>query len=823
MQALSAGSVWLSGVSGSGKSTLGRHVLSRVAGESARVEVPTGLDAEAVVHLFARAMGVGTARGEALPAVLSRVRAHLASQGPTTILVEAADRDVVASLLDLGTERTSLVFVGERAPRSDRVRHFVISPLSEQAARRYVAAALPTLAEVDVDRLLALSEGLPVRLETLCRQVASVGPEILRQARADSSDDLVMWRAAWGSLSEDAKTLIARLAAFDADMGLAVVVAACADLRVAALVEELTRESWVFPTPTDAGTVLRMLSSAREFVRNHHTPLSHNPVSQHLANVAVQCADGIRGRDGLELAQRFDQSRNGVREVVATLRTLTLVGAVAKLGEVLDVVAFDEVVDDAQIEAPSVDAVRVLLHRARRSGQSGRTQHAAELVARANGMAVELDDTALRVELKCHLASATAPIDTDVAREKLAEADALAAELSDGFLDALVRLRRGLLAMQLGMIRDAREHLDAATRLYFEHSNDLYVVDALAASAYASFRLGELTVARRGFECALETYERAGNELRCATTRFNLATVLAAERRHADAVELLERAATAPGFARNGRYQAVAAILRGMILLDLANVPAAKDWFADARSLANLSGDTHTHAVADGMLAVGDFLEGDRELAAARLASALDVVEPPRAVEAVILMRATQARIAGTDDVEMLRAIAARVHPEERYFHRIAAQAVAVFGGDQIEVADSIGIRVLQRIIEATDAASTVRDVHMQRWLRIAPDAVAFHLEGDEVVDISRRQPLRKLLLGLFAGHADDPDRAFTVDELAKIGWPDETLTRSTAKNRVYTAIRFLRACGLEAAIVTTPFGYRFADDLRVEMVAKLE
>ena len=86
---------------------------------------------------------------------------------------------------------------------------------------------------------------------------------------------------------------------------------------------------------------------------------------------------------------------------------------------------------------------------------------------------------------------------------------------------------------------------------------------------------------------------------------------------------------------------------------------------------------------------------------------------------------------------------------------------------------------------------------HHARWFEVA---------GRRPVDLSRRGPIRRILLALAEAHATG--RALDVAETVRAGWPGEILSSDAGATRVYTAIRTLRRLGLEGILLTRDAGY---------------
>jgi len=79
---------------------------------------------------------------------------------------------------------------------------------------------------------------------------------------------------------------------------------------------------------------------------------------------------------------------------------------------------------------------------------------------------------------------------------------------------------------------------------------------------------------------------------------------------------------------------------------------------------------------------------------------------------------------------------------------------------------------------------------------------------GDRRIDLSRRGPLRRLLVALVERRLRDPGGALTVADMLAAGWPGEKMRSESGAARVYMAIRRLRVLGLEPVLHTSDEGY---------------
>lgn len=92
--------------------------------------------------------------------------------------------------------------------------------------------------------------------------------------------------------------------------------------------------------------------------------------------------------------------------------------------------------------------------------------------------------------------------------------------------------------------------------------------------------------------------------------------------------------------------------------------------------------------------------------------------------------------------------------------------------------------------------------------LRVGEGAYWFEAAGGPRVELGRRPSLRRVLAHLVALRASSPGAAAGVDALLAEGWPGERVLPEAGAERVYTAVRTLRAMGLREVLVRRDGGY---------------
>lgn len=119
--------------------------------------------------------------------------------------------------------------------------------------------------------------------------------------------------------------------------------------------------------------------------------------------------------------------------------------------------------------------------------------------------------------------------------------------------------------------------------------------------------------------------------------------------------------------------------------------------------------------------------------------------------------------------------------------------------------ARSLGLDELTRDAESLcDRAAVTRGV---RTLRVGAGAYWFETDGSRV-ELGRRPNLRRVLAKLVALRVERRDAVVTVGDLVEAGWPGERVLPEAGAERVYTAVRTLRAMGLREVLVRRDGGY---------------
>lgn len=339
------------------------------------------------------------------------------------------------------------------------------------------------------------------------------------------------------------------------------------------------------------------------------------------------------------------------------------------------------------------------------------------------------------------------------------------------------------------------------------------LVRAYALRARGRYLRGHVTEAWADVTAALAAAgadDRARWEARL-TGSATLRSLLRYDEALAEATAVFD-AAQAAGEAEvalRARHQmACAMLLRG-------DDEAAKGVFLEALAAARATGARRVEALCLTNLGVAALRRGEHEAAALRLAqgeAAFEAIgdallaaklavhraharlEAGAAGEALALLDGAATRARELRDAEMeAEATVLRARCLEAVGRRAEAR---VAREDAVAAARALG---LDEIVRGEDATNV---------LRVGAGAYWFAVGAGERVALGRRPNLRRVLALLVERRAARDDRPATAQELFEAGWPGDRALPEAAAERVYTAVRTLRAMGLRALLVRRDGGY---------------
>ena len=633
------------------------------------------------------------------------------------------------------------------------------------------------------------------------------------------------------------------------------------------LVDRLVAGGWVRSRWDDriAAPVFEIFESVRDFamprLNDEQQTRTEAAYAVHITRWAREAASAVEGAGGIaafsELVARervlrwaavrwIAERRPEGPALVASLEYLILFHS--RIVDWVDVVKQSVVLAE---EHDLAVAVRLLVLRGQMDLVTRNLPAAEEGLRHAHALARQTNDTRIIALAARALSIALAARDPASAESMLAQALEGARACGDEVLQARSLERLGFVRNRQFRLHEAFEAFEQAHDVLVRVSNPLFFGESLSGMAYVAWRRGDLAAARSSFQQAVAAHAQAGNRTREAGARFNLGNVLHALGQPDEAAFEYDESMRLWKDLALEQYVPAALLRRALLEAEYGDPAHARRQAQSARAEANGRGDRHNVALAEGIVAVTRVAQG-REVDRPTLQNTLAAVNmgaDPVAVGAhIALLIGTSTDAAMRDHLasrlDELRALAAEadryvnasLHAIDRIARGLAALAsidhqpasqsqrigqvrAAEEAAQQPAVRHNAYARVLARWF-AQRRAAVLADVDLSagRRLTVHTECHWFQLDGGEVVDLTSRKPLR-LLLRHFVGLAlHDRLSGTAVVDLVPIGWPGENVSASAGKNRVYTAIRFLREMGLEEVLVTGERGYQIAPDVTVEM-----
>ncbi len=660
-----------------------------------------------------------------------------------------------------------------------------------------------------VGRLVRSLDGNPLAIELAAARLRSLGLRDVTERIASGIDLLdraprdARWRHAslrraigvsWDLSTDEERALLARCAVFRGWFDVGAVEAVAGD---------------AMESPLDAlhGARERSLVSMREVGGRSRYALSA-PVRAFAEEMleASGAAEDARARHASWLAER-------AREAAERWRLSAHEDDLAFLREHQADLAAALAIADAHLRARLLLAFDVVLaHR----------EKPAAHVALLREPLFAIEPSALQVRLAIALAlaleragDARAGLDTLDAARAIAVAEPLAAELevtaaqlsqTSGALDAarasferaialagegalLVRALRGL-----GLVAHARGDLDEAERRYREalhRASELPLLEARLFSDMGSVRLAQhrLEEARERFERALERSASAPNPVTIGLTEGNLAILAQEEGRLDDAAAAFARAIDELSRSGHRLYEAHLALYAGFVEHERGELARAVSLYERALGALLTMGDARMAGLGLAGLGAAEAQRGRTraaEDAFARAEKQLEGIGDAGLSLALALHRGHLSLSEAEADPD--RSVALR---EE------VSRVIASADPDVLGRSDDarIGLRILRQRLEA-------------RTLSVARDGGLIRLPDGEVIDLSRRDVLKRIVLALARARIERPGQAVSVETLVAEGWPDERILWGPALNRLKVALSTLRKLGLRDALERHEQGY---------------
>ncbi len=372
---------------------------------------------------------------------------------------------------------------------------------------------------------------------------------------------------------------------------------------------------------------------------------------------------------------------------------------------------------------------------------------------------------------------------TDEAATTLVEAKAGFAARRDKDREAAAAVRLAACAAIGGDLARAEGY----TRRTISLTNDPWPIGrAWLNLGTARLDAGRVDAARYALDRAQEHYEQVGAPTGPVLVNLGLAALAQGDGDRAE--PLMVQAADQAKGAGDARLFVYATCGLGVAALFRDRDDEARMLLGEAEVLANEEQDVLSATWAGAYLAVldekaGRSAEADERLSAAREAASHFSHPAPRAVVAV-LTRAVAALRGESVEVPDELGPGAHVAAAQRYFHKATARAAETSDDRPALLIGEAGRQV------------------------VLPDGTN--------IDLSRRGPLRLILLALCEAHDKEPPTPLDVPQLIEAGWPGQRIVADAGPARVYAAIRTLRKLGFEEYLFTRDAGYLLAPDLQI-------
>jgi predicted ATPase len=439
----------------------------------------------------------------------------------------------------------------------------------------------------------------------------------------------------------------------------------------------------------------------------------------------------------------------------------------------------DQAVEAANQQPDQLRLARVLLARGEAYRRKARRDDAAADFTRAEEVLEGHDDERLNAELDLRWALQLMVAGDFEASEARAQrvVDRLEAGRTDPRVAGLALGLHGSIHQFFGDARRGEQRLERALPYLREARDDRSIALTLA-------NLGVIRIDRGEHEEGVAKLDEAEKLFLGVHDRFNLATTL---------------------------------VNRALSDLDLGNLERARHYLEQTRELSERVSHHRLVAHATLCLGVAAHLESDLSAARGLLVEAGEAAEESREIGSLGATRAHLAAVyarlgeidVAEEQLEAARSIAARF-PGPWVDRVTRAMAILVEGtGDLDDIEDEpVHVRLAKHVVRSSlgdDDRPTLRIGREGEWME---------LPGEERVDLSRRGPLRRLLVALAKAH--DSKTTLSVFDLVDAGWPEEKIQPDAAAGRVYAAVRTMRKLGLEPFLLTRDEGYLFDPDSRV-------
>lgn len=749
---------------------------------------------------------------------------------------------MLSSLFDEGSSLVCLITSGARLGLK-RECLFEVAPLEEaDATRVFLQQARLVRPDLDVEgeavqRIVALSEGLPLALELAASRVGVLSLRAIADHLSESFDLLYtgpssggrasapsLWRsvaAACSALTVEEASLLERLSVFDGfDAAAVMAVSDGLEAQAMAVLESLRGKSLIRTLSTKGAVRFRLLGPIRRYAQARLAVNAAAAESAHLAHAAHYVKQAERGADAAGLSEEAEnlelvigRSLSGELTPAGAHARRIFIGAESRHWMRLLPPAVIELLDAtlALTSSPG-DRARLLLRRSK----------ARQAVSDNNAS----NDARLALEL---------------GEEH---------DLPDV---------RGLALARLGTLRAVKGDLDGGARLLNDAIATLQRQEHASLLADAHTQLGnilrlqgQLDLARLNHERALEHRLRLNHERGAALDRLCLGLISLERGACTHALEMLTAAEGA--FRRLGDYSNVTVTSgsRGIALRDLGRLEEAERALQEAVKLGADTGNRRHSAIYTAYLGTVAFERGEPESAVRLFAEGIIGWIPSDYVHASLFYAATSVvyssmgrlgdALAALDDARACARNASGADTTLDAATGIASAAVLVLNRKQRhaegEAAAALGGQVTEVMRRYDVTANINADIRMlHRWLQVAHAHVAqpaggrerrvdapapsgarvlvsedgrwFETSEGKRVDISRRGPARLMLAAL--ARARSSGAPLEAAELIACAWPGERMIPQAAMSRLYVTIQVLRDLGLRTVLLRVGTGYQLS------------
>ena len=861
------GIVTITGPPGVGKSHLAGAVCTALAPRPVwRCETSRVSTEAEFVQAVAAAIGLGATSDVVEAGTVERA---LQGRGPSVVLLDDLDDLVLLAgpLIQDWSERCAetAFLITSREPLLLRHETTIeVAPLPLDAALQLLAAraatpeALRAAPRADQEALVERLDRIPLAIELAAAQLSVLSVQQiasrlddglavlhspLRDLPTRRSSLAAAIKVSWNLLDDALRDVLRGLSPFPGPFRIESAEAVLAHLRGRRVrlddeLAALRTKSLILAHPAADGSMrLSLYRSVREFVRTERTD-SETLRALDAAFAEAFLDEGRRhltrlGVDG-DLA-----SRSWARAEAGNL--VAAAGHLVESARTADAVALLELLGVTEARSAHKQAFEALLERLLRQAAALEATDRARLEwlqARQLRMGGSLREAGLCCErAAAALEGATSPLRGALLLESARVAysrgaldgamrflddveTATAASADDRLRGEALRLR-ATIHLTCDRLALARDDADRAVAAFARARDPRGGAAAAIVQANASIIEGRLRDARVALTPAWAGAQAAGDTPSAGHIAALLGLVAIHEARHADAEEWLDAACRLHRDDGDVTQEARALLFRAVLEHDRGRLDAADQWlddvlpaFADGSMRGKALALAHRGLVALERRALHDarrdlddaisMLSGMRDTRSARLfgvfarAAHGARASSPEENDAEI---ARVSQLLAGPDTDMLPADGDAAGAIPSFYVRLAGRLAAAPHVTAVPHVAAASER--PRPARAVDPMANVvtRD---GRWLLVA---------GGDVVDLSRRVALHRMLRALVHAWSERGGAALSADQLAAAGWPGERMLPESARGRVYVAIRTLRRLALDGLLETVGEGYRLAPD----------